>query len=209
VDLVRTVSCHARVPQTFSSFVLYWDHACLLIIAVLPSWAYLTFLRTQEPHSSSCERFAQQDDLSVRTEMAELDRTAWTYSYCEPHSLQHFFTDVSEYEQSNNLAIVVEDIEVNTDPESLTVMHFQGEAGDEPPVDPTIDDADASMTRALGKNYALNLNYLQLSEGRVIVTVRCGASAVRFRVVASLVHAKLVEGEHQIGMMYPGKQCGT
>ena len=83
--------------------------------------------------------------------MAELDRTAWTYSYCEPHSLQHFFTDVSEYEQSNNLAIVVEDIEVNTDPESLTVMLFQGEAGDEPPVDPTIDDADASMTRALGK----------------------------------------------------------
>ena len=55
------------------------------------------------------------------------------------------------------------------------------------------------MVRALGKNYALNLNYLQLNEGRVIVTVQCGANDVRFRVVARLVHAKLVEGEHQIG----------
>ena len=66
-----------------------------------------------------------------------------------------------------------------------------------------VDDADVSMTRALGKNYALNLNYLKLSEGRVIVTVQCGASDVRFRIVARLVHAELVEGEHQIGMMYP------
>ena len=84
-------------------------------------------------------------------------------------------------------------------------MLFQAEVGAQPPVDPHVDNADASMTRALGKNYALNLNYLQLHEGRVIVTVQCGASHVRFRVVASMVHAKLVEGEHQIGMMYPGE----
>ena len=58
------------------------------------------------------------------------------------------------------------------------------------------------MGRALGKNYALNLNYLQLNEGRVIVTVQCGANDVRFRVVARLVHAELVEGEHQIGANY-------
>eukprot|EP01044_Picomonas_judraskeda_P001183 COSAG03_NODE_65_length_15137_cov_3.350446_5_plen_160_part_00 len=137
--------------------------------------------------------------------MTELGRTAWTYSSCEPNSLQHFFTDVAESERANNLGVVVEDLEKNTDPESLQVMLFQVNQGDEPPNDPSIENADISMTRALGKNYALNLNYLNLREGRVIVTVQCGASPVRFRVVASLVHAKLVEGEHQLGMMYPGE----
>ena len=52
-----------------------------------------------------------------------------------------------------------------------------------------------------GSYYALNLNYLELQEGRVMVTVRCGAGSMRFRVVAPLVYAKLVEGEHQPGMM--------
>lgn len=160
---------------------------------------------TLSPHSSSCERFSQQDGLEVRRPMAKLDRTSWTYSSCEPNSFQHFFTDISADDQANNLAIVVEDREVKTDPESLKVMLFQVDVGAQPPVDATVDSADESMTRALGKNYALNLNYLQLEEGRVIVTVQCGASPVRFRVVASLVHAKLVEGEHQLGMMYPGE----
>ncbi len=159
---------------------------------------------TLSNHSSTCQRFSHQDGLEVRRSMVELDRTSWTYSSCEPNSFQHFFTDISVYDQANNLAIVVEDLEHNTDPESLTVLMFQVNAEAEPPLDPIIDDAHASMTRALGKNYALNLNYLQLQEGRVIVTVQCGANSVRFRVVASMVHAKLVEGEHQLGMMYPG-----
>ncbi len=160
---------------------------------------------TLSPHNSTCQRFSQQDGLEVRRPMAELDRTTWTYSSCEPNSLQNFFTDIPAAEQGNNLAIVVEDLEVETDPESLKVMLFQVESGAEPPVDPNVDDADASMTRALGKNYALNLNYLKLEEGRIIVTVQCGANPVRFRVVASMVHAKLVKDEHQIGMMYPGE----
>lgn len=105
------------------------------------------------------------------------------------------------------MAIVVEDLEENTDPESLNVMLFQLDEGDEPPVDPNVEDADTSMTRALGKNYAMILNYLELEQGRVIVTVQCGANHVRFRVVASLVHAKLTEAEHQIGMMYPGESA--
>ena len=159
---------------------------------------------TLSPHASNCERFVHQDGLELRRPMTELDRTRWTYSSCEPNSFKHFFTDVSEYEQANNLAIVVEDLEAHTDPESLKVMLFQVDQGAGPPLDPTIDSADNSMTRALGKNYALNLNYLQLHEGRAIVTVQCGANAVRFRVVASLVYAQLVVGEHQGGMMYPG-----
>ena len=105
------------------------------------------------------------------------------------------------------MAIVVEDLEANTDPESLNVMLFQVDDGGEPPVDPKVEDADSSMTRALGKKYAMILNYLELRQGRVIVTVQCGASHVRFRVIASLVHAKLVEAEHQVGMIYPGESA--
>ena len=74
--------------------------------------------------------------------MTDLDRTAWVYSSCEPNSFKHFFTDVSDHEQANNLAIVVEDLEENTDPESLKVMLFQVDEGDEPPVDPTVESAD-------------------------------------------------------------------
>ena len=90
------------------------------------------------PHSSSCERFAQQDDLQVRTSMAELERTAWTYSSCKTNSIQHFYTDITDHEQANNLAVEVEDIETSTDPESLLVMLFQGDVGDEPPQDPNV-----------------------------------------------------------------------
>lgn len=137
--------------------------------------------------------------------MAELDRTSWTYGSCDANSYAHFYTDTTLDEQANNMAIVVEDLEKNTDPESLSVMLFQVDDGDEPPVDPNVEDADTSMTRALGKKYAMILNYLELRQGRVIVTVQCGASHVRFRVIASLVHAKLVEAEHQVGMIYPGE----
>lgn len=137
--------------------------------------------------------------------MAELDRTSWTYSSCDANSYQHFYTDATLYEQANNMAIVVEDLEENTDPQSLSVMLFQVEEGDEPPVDPKVEDADSSMTRSMGKKYAMILSYLELRQGRVIVTVQCGASHVRFRVIASLIHAKLVEAEHQIGMIFPGE----
>ena len=87
------------------------------------------------PHSSSCERFAQQDDLQVKTAKEKLDRTSWTYSSCQAGSTKHFYTDITNREAANNLAVEVEDIEINTDPESLSVMLFKGEVGDETPVD--------------------------------------------------------------------------
>lgn len=160
---------------------------------------------TLSPHSSICQRFSHQDGLDVRRPMVEIDRTTWTYSSCQPNSLQHFFTDISADDQANNLAMVVEDLEINDNVESLQVMLFQVDAGGQPPADANLYSADASMTRALGKNYALNLNYLQLQEGRVIATVQCGANPTRFRLTAPLVYAKLIEGEHQSGMMYPGE----
>jgi hypothetical protein len=135
--------------------------------------------------------------------MAELDRVAWTYGSCKANSIQHFYSDVTEIESKNNIAVEVEDISINTDPESLSIMLFQSEVGDEPPIDPNIDDADASATRALGKMYAIKLNYLQLTAGRLILTVQCGANDVRFRAVARLIHAELSEGAFVTGMMYP------
>ena len=88
----------------------------------------------------------------MRTPMADLDRTAWVYSSCEPNSFKHFFTDISDHDQANNLAIVVEDLEENTDPESLKVMLFQVDVGDEPPVDPsslTIDTGNLTVKESV------------------------------------------------------------
>ena len=73
--------------------------------------------------------------MQVKTAKTELDRTAWTYSSCQAGSTKHFYTDITNREAANNLAVEVEDIEINTDPESLSVMLFKGEVGDEPPVD--------------------------------------------------------------------------
>ena len=130
----------------------------------------------------------------------KLARTHFTYSTCQPHSFQHFYTDISYVESKNNMLILVEDIEGRLNPTSLTVLLFDLESGAEVPFDPNEDDADQVQTRASGRTWAININYLNLHPGRLIVSVQCGESTVRFRAVAKLVQAELYEHEHQSGM---------
>ena len=155
-------------------------------------------------HNISCTRFAHEKGLVASTPKQKLARTHFAYSTCQPHSFQHFYTDITETESKNNLVIQVEDMQLrNLNPTSLRVMLFDLEAGAEVPLDPNEDDANQVQTRAAGRIWAININYLNLHAGRLIVSVQCGASAVRFRAVASLVHANLLEHEHQSGMMFP------
>ena len=129
----------------------------------------------------------------------------WEYDECQEgnYALHDFIVEVGVESIANNLIVEVEQIveEGSNDPRALQVFGFRGSTTGRD------DDAIWKSGRAFENVYAFGANYIDLKYrwgGDYSFAVKCGGGAVKFRVIAKLLHAILVSESFVGGRVCPG-----
>ena len=182
--------CNVEHGMTYLG--LHGGHHCAMYEVAVHLYTDNERACTEQIHTGSAEAHVALEELAF-------DHTV--VRSCSAGGYVDFYVNIANQagrtKPGVNLAVEIEDLSKFLDTEALSLYVFEGAI-------PENRETEMRQEYAGDGIYSVTVNANELHAGRYFVSVRCGQSPIRFRMLPRLIKAELYPGDTVSGSVCPG-----